>query len=43
MDDGNQMTTIVGDAKRKIIVSDSQTSDDDSDTSSDVKINTLRR
>ena len=32
MDDGNQMTTIVGDAKRKILVSDSQTSDDDSDT-----------
>ena len=26
------MTTIVGDAKRKILVSDSQTSDDDSDT-----------
>jgi hypothetical protein len=26
------MTTIVGDAKRKIIVSDSQTSDDESDT-----------
>ena len=26
------MTTIVGDARRKILVSDSQTSDDDSDT-----------
>ena len=26
------MTTIVGDAKRMILVSDSQTSDDDSDT-----------
>ena len=26
------MTTIIGDAKRKILVSDSQTSDDDSDT-----------